>query len=132
MPIDYKKYPANWKTKIRPDILNRANNSCEFCNIKNGILVLRGTWNNTECYQDLDGNIYDANTSDVIGSDYVGEVHPTNKLIKIVLTVAHLDHNIENNDYSNLKALCQRCHNRHDMSHREKNRKRNKGVLSLF
>ena len=36
------------------------------------------------------------------------------RAIVIVLTVAHLDHNPANNDPSNLAALCQRCHLRHD------------------
>jgi hypothetical protein len=132
MPIDYKLYPPNWKTEIRPAIMERAKHCCEFCKVSNYKLILRGTWNDTECYQDDDGTIYDANTSEVIGSDYVGEVHPTNKLIKIVLTIAHLDHNVNNNDFSNLKALCQRCHNRHDIEHRKKNKNKNKGVLKLF
>lgn len=33
---------------------------------------------------------------------------------KIVLTVAHLDHTPENCADENLKAWCQRCHNRYD------------------
>jgi hypothetical protein len=33
---------------------------------------------------------------------------------KVVLTVAHLDHDPTNNDATNLRALCQRCHNRYD------------------
>jgi hypothetical protein len=132
MPIDYKKYPANWKTEIRPAILRRAMYKCEKCKIENGSVVLRGMWNGVECYQDEHGTIFDAATSEVIGADYVGEVHPTNKLIRIVLTIAHLDHDINNNDYSNLKALCQRCHNRLDIPHRKESRKKNKGVLSLF
>lgn len=35
MPIEYKKYPPNWKTEIRPAVLARANNRCEFCGIEN-------------------------------------------------------------------------------------------------
>ena len=38
-----------------------------------------------------------------------GKPHPVTGS-KVVLTVAHIDHNIENNDDSNLAALCQRCH----------------------
>jgi ribosomal protein L37AE/L43A len=132
MPIDYSKYPKNWKTEIRPAIIKRANNCCEFCKVPNYKLILRGTWNDTECYQDDDGTIYDANTSEVIGSDYVGEVHPTNKLIKVVLTIAHLDHDIKNNDPLNLKALCQRCHIRHDIEHKKNNRKKKKGIINMF
>jgi 5-methylcytosine-specific restriction endonuclease McrA len=33
---------------------------------------------------------------------------------RIVLTIAHLDHDISNNEPSNLRALCQRCHLRWD------------------
>lgn len=42
---------------------------------------------------------------------------------KVVLTIAHIDHVIENNDRSNLKALCQKCHNGHDAKMRHFNRK---------
>ena len=136
MPVDYKKYPSNWKTEIRPDILKRANNCCESCRVPNYKYILRGQWNGIECYQDEDGMIYDAKTSEVIGSDYLGEVHPTNTLIKVVLTIAHLDHDIINNDYSNLKALCQRCHNRLDVNFRKENRKNNRnkknGIIELL
>jgi 5-methylcytosine-specific restriction endonuclease McrA len=34
MPIDYKKYPKNWK-EIRTKILQRAENCCELCSAKN-------------------------------------------------------------------------------------------------
>ena len=33
---------------------------------------------------------------------------------RVVLTIAHLDHDIANNQPANLAALCQRCHLRHD------------------
>jgi hypothetical protein len=54
----------------------------------------------------------------------------------IVITVAHLDHNPENNDAANLAALCQACHLRHDAKHhaesRSKNRDKGRGQLRLF
>lgn len=34
MPIDYKKYPNNWK-EIRKKILERAGNCCELCGAEN-------------------------------------------------------------------------------------------------
>jgi len=34
MSCDYKKYPSNWKTEIRPAIMQRAKNRCEFCGVK--------------------------------------------------------------------------------------------------
>jgi hypothetical protein len=43
---------------------------------------------------------------------------------KIVLTIAHLDHIPEHCDRKNLRALCQKCHNRYDANHRAQTRKR--------
>ncbi len=42
---------------------------------------------------------------------------------KVVLTVAHIDHDKSNNRFNNLKALCQKCHLNHDLPHHIKNRK---------
>lgn len=42
-----------------------------------------------------------------------GQPHPITGS-KVVLTVAHLDHDPRNCDPANLKAWCQRCHNRYD------------------
>lgn len=35
MPVDYRRYPTNWFTEIRPAILKRANNRCEWCGAEN-------------------------------------------------------------------------------------------------
>lgn len=93
MPIDYSKYPPDWKTRIRPDILRRANNRCELCGVENGSLVWRERVVMRFNYGPLGR-----------GGVQMGQY------VKVVLTIAHLDHNIKNNDYSNLKALCQKCH----------------------
>ena len=50
----------------------------------------------------------------------------TGKEVRIVLTIAHLDHIPENCDPSNLRALCQKCHNTYDAKHRAETRKMNK------
>jgi len=50
---------------------------------------------------------------------------------KVVLTIAHLDHTPENNDPSNLRALCQKCHNTYDASHRAETRRNSKLAESL-
>lgn len=42
-----------------------------------------------------------------------GESHPITGS-KVILTVAHLDHDTTHNDAANLRALCQRCHLRYD------------------
>ncbi len=53
------------------------------------------------------------------------EPHPVTKS-RVVLTIAHLDHDITNSDPENLRALCQKCHNTHDGPKRARNRARNK------
>jgi len=52
---------------------------------------------------------------------------------KVILTVAHLDHTPENCDYDNLKAMCQKCHNTYDISHRKETKRNayNKNQYSL-
>lgn len=47
---------------------------------------------------------------------------------KVILTVAHLDHNPANCIESNLAALCQWCHNNYDRANRLLNAKTRKAV----
>lgn len=109
MPIDYKKYHPEWKKVIRPAILERAENKCEQCGVKNHSIIHRFGRGENDWEYWPEGMESEAWSIDGIKSS------------KIVLTIAHLDHNVTNNDYSNLKALCQRCHLRHDMEHHMKN-----------
>ena len=104
MPIDYKKYPKDWK-EIRLKILTRAKDRCELCHVRNHALGARdknGEWHDED-------DIHSMNAS--LGEELFGDLP---KMIRIVLTVAHLDHDISNNAVSNLRALCQRCHLAHD------------------
>lgn len=50
-----------------------------------------------------------------------GQPHPVTGS-RVVLTVAHLDHQPENCDSLNLRAWCQRCHNTYDAPMRAANR----------
>lgn len=50
---------------------------------------------------------------------------------KVVLTVAHLDHDPTNNNLTNLKAMCQQCHNRYDQPHRQANAKKTRQEKKL-
>ena len=47
---------------------------------------------------------------------------------RVVLTVAHIDHNRDNNSFFNLAALCQRCHLRHDKAQHAATKARNKAA----
>lgn len=57
--------------------------------------------------------------------------------VRVVLTVAHLDHNPGNNDVERLRAFCQLCHLRYDRLEHARNaaatrrRKRSKGQGEL-
>lgn len=114
MPIDYHEYPSNWKTEIRPAVLKRANNCCEWCGVENGKLIYRyGKGKNDWMYWPEGGE------SENWASDL------QRKSTRIVLTIAHLDHDKLNHEVSldRLAALCQKCHLGHDMKHHINNRK---------
>lgn len=49
-----------------------------------------------------------------------GEPHPETGG-KVVLTIAHMDHDESHADPNRCRALCQRCHNKWDAPHRKKN-----------
>lgn len=48
----------------------------------------------------------------------------TGSLAYIVLTIAHMNHCPEDCSPENLRALCQRCHNKYDAEHRAETRKK--------
>jgi hypothetical protein len=52
-----------------------------------------------------------------------GQPHPITGS-RVVLTIAHLDHDTMNNNPLNLRALCQRCHLTHDAKLHAVNRQR--------
>lgn len=134
MPCDYSKYPKNWKSEIRPAILERANNCCEYegCGVKNyssGYWDKDGKfWTGDTCLDLLENTGYDIFDN----GNELGHIPTSKKPVKVVLTISHQDHNTNNNDYSNLKALCQLHHLRHDVGHHKKTRDKNKGLQSLF
>lgn len=113
MPIDYSEYPVNWKTEIRPAVLVRAKNCCEFCSAPNHALIWRPEKNKPDWKLAPEGQEADAMVLD------------GTKFTKIILTIAHLDHDKLNHDVKleRLAALCQRCHLKLDGKHHAENRK---------
>ena len=111
MPIDYTRYPPNWKTEIRPAVLKRANNCCEFCGVENHSFVFRVKQKQRSIW---------LRTEDEVRAFYKKQPHmigwSLENPIKVVLTIAHLDHDETNHNVSldRLAALCQRCHLRYD------------------
>lgn len=140
MPINYKLYPSNWQ-EIRQRILARDNNRCKTCKVQNGIAVFRGLLDGQEVYVTADMFVYRLSDGECLGNSGIYDVQPSSgnpdqKAVKIVLTVAHLDHDIKNNKDENLAALCQLHHLRHDAQQHAGNaretRNKKKGLQKLF
>lgn len=139
MPVresERARYPPDWD-QISLRVRQRAGNACEFCGVRNGWLGGRTR----------DGVFYRANPLDCGGrmprpgerawcTDRRNGRAERLRIIRIVLTVAHLDHTPENCADENLKALCQRCHLSYDAKHhartRAETRKREMGCGDLF
>lgn len=134
MPINYKKYPANWLIEIRPRILERARNCCEFCGLKNYAVGFRNASDFIKACGNLIQDMAGRGELSYKEALQVAEVNNEEndmygKCIVIVLTIAHLDHDISNNADSNLKALCQRCHLAYDKDKHKETRNLNKQKL---
>jgi len=117
MPINYKEYPKEWKL-IRQRILDRAEHKCEFCGIPNHAFIHRKGKGIKDWVYWPEGIESEAWTADGL------------KATKIILTIAHLDHDKLNHDVSDdrLAALCQKCHLQYDMKNHVANRKRNRCI----
>lgn len=105
MPMDKRNYPPDWRA-ISKRIRAQANQQCQECGVVNGAFGARDKHDKWHDVADIDGLNSD------VGYCLFGDDYP--KIIRIVLIVAHLDHNTWNNDDSNLKSLCQRCRLRLD------------------
>jgi len=122
MPIrdsEKARYPANWAL-ISAALRKEVGNKCERCAAPNGEVVARGIGPDLDTYMLFGGQVYHADTGEYMGMARGSEYNAAS-MVKIVLTVAHLDHMPENNDRANLRVLCQRCHLRYDARHHAKN-----------
>ena len=111
-PENRDRYPAEWK-EISDRVREEAGQRCEWCAAENGALIARGKGADTGTYMMHDGRTFSTETGDFLGLSWLLE-YDVDRFTKIVLTVAHLDHQPENCTRDNLVALCQRCHNRYD------------------
>ena len=109
-------YPANWR-EISLSIRARAGQCCEQCGVPNYEIGARagGKWWKAEPKGSEDHDHPRA------GEDFPcrnGDEVQWLRTIRIILTVAHLDHDPRNCKPENLRAWCQRCHNLYDASMR--------------
>ena len=112
-PENAARYPKDWPA-ISQRIRKRARDHCEECGVSNYAIGGRtpdGKWCAAlplGCNGKMPG----------LGSWDWCEGGQMLRIVRVVLTVAHLDHTPENCADENLKALCQRCHNRYDAATR--------------
>lgn len=119
-PENKERYPVNW-AEIADRIKKRARHKCERCGVRNYELGGR----------DPDGNWHAANPTGTNGMSKTWPLpgdygwcrdwpHEQLRIVRIILTVAHLNHTPENCSPDNLRAWCQRCHNSYDAGERRK------------
>lgn len=89
-PMDRSKYPDDWEAVSRA-IRDRSGGRCECVG---------------ECGLHADRRCEERHGD-----------HAKWAKGKIVLTVAHMDHDPGHGDPARLKAMCQRCHLRYDLEH---------------
>lgn len=107
------RYPHNWELISAQVKFDRAKNRCEICQLPNNLYIRRLKFGGIlylNCKQ-IDYEISLAKHNGMTEKQHLKLMHIT----KVSLSVAHLDHNEINNDFDNLKCLCQSCllkHNR--------------------
>lgn len=116
MPIraeNRARYPADWP-QISRRIRDRAGNRCEFCTVPNGAMIRRAVAEGVPVWRLAGDSAYENGRSAIDGAEVPDSMEDEcayGPPVRVILTVAHLDHQPENCADDNLRALCQRCHN---------------------
>jgi len=125
-------YPPDWRALAARIKFERAGGRCEWCGREHGatVLVIAG------------GGGLDPETGEWFDDrgQSLGWCRPSEwpmgRLVKTILTCAHLDQNPAHNDPAHLAALCPRCHWRHDrrqhIQSAYRNRRKPWAVKDLF
>jgi len=117
-PENRARYPQDWPA-ISHRIRERARWCCEECGVTGYALGGRtpdGKWH--EALPTGDNGL--KLTWPRPGETAACQGGHQLRIVRIILTVAHLDHQPENCTDDNLKALCQRCHLRYDAAEKRK------------
>lgn len=116
MPMNRALYPPDWD-EISARLKEEVGQKCETCGVPNHALIIRRL-DDPFIYLVIDTD------EQWLETLYFEEHEWTEDAIEVVLTTAHLDHNPANNQRSNLKVLCQRCHLVYDSDHHQANRRK--------
>lgn len=112
---------------IRKAALKRTGGKCAFCGVEDRSRVCR---NSDGHFMTFDGSVFHGDTGQLLARNGINSF--AGRMVEIIITVAHLDHDPTNNHPDNLKALCQQCHLRYDREHHRQTRRRKKAVRDLF
>jgi len=116
-PENRDRYPADWP-QISARVRSEAGDLCEWCGAPNGRLIRRGvTRDGVAVWREASSSAYEDGRHAETGEEVPDSSEDTcdwRDPVKVILTVAHLDHQPENCARDNLRALCQRCHNAYD------------------
>lgn len=151
-PENRARYPADWPA-IRAAILERAGRRCEHIDAPGHRCAARhralGYWREGELwrfpvgFEHLQRRIWRFEPLPQVlresGVDKPMTLQAADgplKIIRVILTIAHLDHQPENCDPENLRAMCQRHHLAHDNDHHRANaqatRRAKSGTAEMF
>lgn len=98
------KYHKDWRDIIRPAALKKDNYKCVYCSIGHKVT-----------------GYYDYKKQFVICDEFMIKWAKENnfKVITIYLNVHHLDGNTQNNEMSNLRSCCPKCHFKQELALRK-------------
>lgn len=109
-----------WRA-IRKSIGERSGWRCETCSAPHMSIVARGSYGGRDAYMVVaTGDVFDAETGLKMTTMKLS-AFGAYRVLKIVLTVAHLNHDETCNEDGNLAHLCQRHHLRLDAKHHARN-----------
>ena len=121
MPMNKANYAPDWRS-ISLRIRERDGWTCKWCGIEHNAIIRR-------LEDDVSYTYYGQYTTKDEWDRKWARALP--KLVRIVLTVAHIDHDSTNNTDDNLAALCQRCHLRHDAQQHTSNAARTRRARKI-
>jgi hypothetical protein len=113
-------YGPDWDSISQRIRFERAQGRCEACGRPHRhiiCVVADGRWIDPA----TDGQ-WRGPSGEPIGEPTIRDLR-TVRLVRVVLTTAHLDHDPTNSADANLAAWCQRCHLAYDLGHHLSNRR---------
>lgn len=119
-------YGREWREVTRPRILKRAGNRCEQCGVPNNTDVTRaaGWWVEwiVDWHKGAKFHWRDDHGAIRKSSEVADVLDAPTRLVRIVLTIAHMNHTPGDDRDENLKALCQYHHLHYDAGHHAETR----------